>query len=193
MNALKFFLGVKLSLLLTLLTSQTASAGFTELSATANYRKSSIDENNYQESVSYVGSIAYYFWELSALELSYTNGQSTISVQPIGDIKTLTTTDFELTGLDLVFTLAARDDLLQPYIKIGGAYLKKRIVEQPDGLAAQVVASQDGLAPSAGVGIKIQVAKDFFIKAGVDAWSSPLKVTPIIVDYAARAGVSWLL
>lgn len=44
---------------------------FVELGANANYRRSAFDSNNYQELISYTGSISYYFMEMSAIELSY--------------------------------------------------------------------------------------------------------------------------
>src|SRR5574338_699245 len=90
-----------------MLLASTANAGFYEISATGNYRKSFLDKDNYQESISYTGSVSYYFWEMSALELSYTLGRqiAALKTSPT-DTKTFLTTDFEMYGLDLVITFA---------------------------------------------------------------------------------------
>lgn len=177
-----------------LLLSTTAQAGYLELGSSANYRRSTIDSENFQESISYTGSISYYFLESSALELSYTSGYSKIVVTP-GDITTqyVTETDFSLTGLDLVFSVGGREDLFQPYLKIGGAYIQKKIYRQLNGFSKDKIGEQSGTVPSAGLGFKIKLSKTFSIKVGVDTWTSPLDEEPVTVDYAGRAGFSWFL
>src|ERR1700733_9884901 len=106
-------------------TSWTSAFAFVELGANANYRRSAFDSNNYQELISYTGSISYYFMEMSALELSYTNGYSELSVKSSDptDPKYVNMTNFQLLALDLVISFAERDDFFQPYIKMGGGYL----------------------------------------------------------------------
>lgn len=170
-----------------------ASAGFVEVGISGNYRKSSIDANNYQESLSYTGSLTYYFWEMSAIEMSYTNGISNASVKPGTDARTDTITGFELTGLDFILTLADRESVVQPYVKVGGAYIKKKIVKRTEGIAdTRDGGSSEGLVPSAGVGFKIKFTKELSLKVGVDAWTSPPKQEPVIVDFAGRVGLSWM-
>jgi hypothetical protein len=166
-----------------------------EVGATANYRKSVINEDNYQESLSYTGSISYYFWEMSALELSYTDGTAVVVIQPSADESKFTiTSSFYMAGADLVFTLAGRDSPFQPYIKLGGAYMEKKNVREVEGGATTEISSQAGIAPSAGLGFKIMLTKTFSIKVGVDAWTSPMKSgEDTTVDYAGRAGFSWFL
>ncbi|MBK8204632.1 MAG: hypothetical protein IPK68_20765 [Bdellovibrionales bacterium] len=96
------------------------------MGTSATFRRSTIDENNFQESTSYTGTVSYYFWEMSALELSYTEGSSLLSVKPVDDTKVITRSTFRLIGLDLVITLASQQSSLQPYIKIGGARISKK-------------------------------------------------------------------
>ena len=38
------------------------------------------------------------------------------------------------------------------------------------------------------------VTKELSVKLGLDAWTSPLgkKDQPVVVDYAGRAGISWM-
>lgn len=180
-----------LSLLLCFISSQ-AFAGFVELGISGNYRKSSIDRDNYQESLSYTGSLTYYFWEMSALEFSYTNGVSNAVVHPVGDSRTNTITGFELMGLDFILTLAEREAILQPYVKVGGAYIKKKIIKRTQGLDDRDGGSSEGLVPSAGLGFKVKLTKELSLKVGVDAWTSPPKQQPVIVDLAGRVGLSWM-
>ncbi|MBX7231787.1 MAG: porin family protein [Bdellovibrionales bacterium] len=178
--------------LLFLIPSTSVFAGFMEVGASGNYRISKINSNNYQEMVSYTGSLSYYFWEMSAMELSYTQGNQIVVLQIPSDNKTTTTTFFELIGLDLVITLADKQSDFQPYVKMGGAYIKKEIVRTIESLGSDRIDSPAGLVPSAGVGFRIKLSTNFSIKAGVDAWTSPLKQNPVTIDYAGRAGVSFL-
>ena len=183
-----------LTLAVTIFIGSTAHAGYLELGSSANYRRSTIDSENFQESISYTGSISYYFMQSSALELSYTSGYSKIVVTP-GDITTqyVTETDFSLTGLDLVFSVGGREDFFQPYLKLGGAYIQKKIYRQINGFSKDKIGEQSGTVPSAGLGFKMKISKTFSIKIGVDAWTSPLDEEPVTVDYAGRAGFSWFL
>jgi hypothetical protein len=184
---------VFLSLIILVVHPTISQAGYLELGTSANYRKSTIDADNFQESISYTGSISYYFWESSALELSYTNGYSQIVVTPVADSKTITETDFSLIGLDMVFSFAGRESMFQPYVKLGGAIIEKKIYRQIDGFSKDKIGEQKGEVPSAGLGFKLNISKAFSVKIGVDAWTSPLDEEPVTVDYAGRAGLSWFL
>ena len=113
--------------------SESALAGFLEIGATSNYRRTSINEDNFQESLSYTASVSYYFWDQSAIELSYTDGYSRIVTANVGDIKRTTETEFEMIGADLVFGFGARDAVLQPYVKLGGAYISREIAFTDEG------------------------------------------------------------
>lgn len=167
---------------------------FVELGANANYRRSAFDSNNYQELLSYTASVSYYFMNMSALELSYTNGYSELSVKSSdpSDSKYVNKTNFQLLALDLVISFAEREDFFQPYIKLGGGYLKKEDFEQVDNGDTNLINHDEGLVPSGGVGFRLLVTKGFALKFGVDAWTTPLHENPVVVDYAGYAGVSWL-
>lgn len=181
----------KISSVAIALFSISASAGFIELGASGNYRISRINTDNYQELISYTGSLAYYFWEMSAIELSYTQGSQVVVVTPDPTSRTKITTFFELIGADLVLTLADKQSFFQPYIKAGGAYTKKVIVREVINQSDRIP-SRDGLVPSAGLGFKLNFTNAFSIKVGVDAWSSPPGQDPVTVDYAGRGGISWI-
>ncbi len=177
-----------LFLLGTLTFSISSRAGFVEIGASGNYRKFFVDEINYSESLSYTGSLSYYFWNSSALELSYTNGRSK-SISPTQQNQT----DFELYGLDLVLSFAPREAAFKPYIKIGGAYQKKRIIfllQNTDPIERRV----EGPSPSGGFGFRLSLTESFGIRAGVDAWTSPMNNSgePVTYDIAGRAGITWM-
>lgn len=181
-------------LLWTLLLPLLSYAQFYEVGAAANYRRSAFDHDNYQELVSYTASISYYFSEMSAVEFSYTDGYSGISVKPATplDPKILTETNFILAGVDIVISLAEKDDTVQPYVKAGGGYLKKEVFQQQGTQDKTLISRSEGLVPSGGVGLKFMVTKSFSIRVGLDAWSTPPSESPVVVDYAGRAGVSWM-
>ncbi len=86
-------------------------AGYFEVSATGSYRKTAYDEDNYYEYRSVTGSVAYYFWEMSAIEFSYTQATT-------DEVKT----DYkskgfiEMYGADFIFTMGDKLSLFLPYI-----------------------------------------------------------------------------
>ncbi len=178
--------------LLIALATPVAHAGFIELGASANYRSSGYDENNYIQSLSYTASFSYYFWELCALELNYTTGYSKQSTQAGTDARTTVEDNIDMVSFDLVLSFAGRQDPFRPYIKLGGGYLSKERFRQVEGFSKDKISTQQGAVPSGGLGFAISLTKQFSIKIGVDAWTSPLNQDPVIVDYAGRAGVSWL-
>jgi outer membrane protein W len=172
----------------------TAAAAFYEIGGSVNYRYSGYGTNNYVQSLSYTASASYYFWENCAWELNYTTGYSNQTSQGItpGSPKFTVEDNIQLTSLDLVLTLADHDASFRPYIKLGGGYLVKdryfRVDQDPETL----IAHQVGLVPSGGLGFALSLTKDFSLKLGIDAWTSPLNQQPVIVDYVGRAGVSWM-
>ena len=183
-----------LSLIALALAAPLASAGFIELGASANYRSSGYDKNNYIESLTYTASASYYFWEMCAWEVNYTRGGSkqVTKGKDTLDPKTTIQDDIQMTSLDLVLSFAGRQDPLRPYIKFGGGYLTKTRFRKINNDPREKISEQDGLVPSAGLGIALNITKEFSIKIGVDAWTSPMKESPVVVDYAGRAGMSWI-
>ena len=174
--------------------AQSSFASFVELGGSVNYRRSSFDSQNYQELISYTGSIAYYFLEMSALELSYTNGYSEMSIKspdPI-DQRYEMFTNFQLAAMDLVFSFAGRDDMFQPYIKLGGGYLKKEVFQRIGEGDTTLVTRQEGAVPSGGIGFRLMVTHSLALKVGLDSWTTPPSQQPVTVDYAGSLGVSWL-
>ena len=46
--------------------------------------------------------------------------------------------------------------------------------------------------PSTGIGLKLRLNKTLSVKIGLSAWTSPLGEDDPTVDYAGRAGISWI-
>lgn len=175
--------------------SPSAFAGFVELGASANYRYSGYNDSNYIQSLTYTASFSYYFWEMCAAELNYTTGYSKQVSGGTGttiDPRETIEDNIELTSADLVFSFAGRQDPFRPYIKLGGGYLIKDRYRQINEDNEDHIAHQEGVVPSGGLGLALNVTQALSLKIGVDAWTSPLRVQPVIVDYAGRAGISWI-
>ena len=185
-----------LSSLIFLLLSSAAKAGVFEIGGSASYRSSHFDIDNYKTSTSLTFTVSYYFWAMSALELSYTNGTDKVRTKIGTDPAYTLITGFNMLGVDLVFTLASREASIQPYIKIGAANIKKEFYREVENNDRQKIAETDGVVPSLGIGIKIKLSNTFSIKLGVDAWISDDEsideITEETLDYAGRAGVSWM-
>ena len=170
-------------------------AALIEVGGSANYRASNYDKTNYLRSTSYTASLSYYFWEMCALEANYTSGYAqqlskgpsvTDSLVKLQDLS-------QFVSFDVVMSAAERDDLIRPYLKLGGGYLQKDRYRRIDQNETEKLGTQRGWVPSAGLGLAIGLSRALSLKLGVDAWTSPLghdKVSTI--DYAGRAGASWI-
>lgn len=185
------------SLLFSLLTSSAAQAGFIEVGASGSYRKQNVGIDIFSESYSITGSISYLFDEMSAIELSYTEGfgRTVVGATTAGATKELVSSA-TMASLDFVYTFGDKGAMLRPYLKAGAGYLlKKEITEVIVGFPNRTYNEDTGFVPSAGVGFRLALTQTLSLKIGVDGWSSQ----PIgkenrnsKIDYAGRAGISWL-
>jgi opacity protein-like surface antigen len=178
-----------------------AHAGIFEIGAQANYRKTNYDATHSEESETGTASLAYYFWEMSALEFSYTRGAADQLDPPLTAFQSMTSY-----GVDVLFTLADKESALKPYFKIGAAYVDKNLqyVTTPSLPAYGVETT--GIALTAGAGLKLMITQQFAIKCGIDVSSSPLfffnevlnppsSLLPpntLTYDVSANAGISFL-
>lgn len=178
--------------------ASSANAGFFEVGVSGSYRRSNIDKTAYDEFRSLTGSLSYYLDESSALELSYTDGRNlrvTGEGLSIGNITDLT---YKMIGLDLVLTMGDKSSTVRPYIKLGGVYIaEKKIVEvardQSGSYPPNSVKDEPALVPSAGVGFRLALSETMSLKVSAEAWASrPINVQPVTIDYAGRAGLSWM-
>lgn len=176
------------------LCSAPAFAGFIELGGSVNYRSSGYDKDNYITSLTYTASVSYYFWEMCAWEMNYTFGQSNQATKGAGttDPKTVVSDNIDMTSVDLVLSFAERQAPFRPYIKFGAGYLTKERFRKVNNDPREKISEQNGIVPSTGVGMSVNVTKEFSIKLGIDAWTSPLDESPLVIDYAGRAGISFI-
>lgn len=180
-----------------LLASQQAAAIAWELGVSYNYKKTTLDDLNNIEQQSTTGSVSMYFWSQVALELSYTNGlyiKRERENAALNSTTVRTTTQFtDVYGADLVFLLADRKAMFQPFLKAGVAYITKRQVVQIGSDASFEIRPNPGWAPSYGAGIRITVSESFSIRGSYDVVRTPIDGGSSANDATGRLGVSWLL
>lgn len=178
-------------------------AGYYELGFSGNYRKlylpSDTTRESFDSTVAYTASVAYYFAEMAALELNYTNGQSERFVpSPNTDSRTLY--DFTLVGFDLIFSFAKRNEAFVPYVKAGVAYFANKdityeFVDNINPLNSRTAQVNLGAAivPSLGFGMRFRLTETLALKLGLEAWTSDSIESDPRWDIAGRAGISWFL
>ncbi len=164
-----------------------------EISVSYGTRSSSIDSNNYTKSESITGSFAWYFLEMSAVEISYTKGIGEQSLMaPTDPAPTYYYQDMEMLGLDLIYTIGSRDSLLQPFLRGGAAHLLKKLYKTTsDGTTTQYGDTVNAIVPSVGVGLNIHLTESFAIKGSYDRWESGTVGDSGIWDDAFKVGASW--
>lgn len=183
------------SVILAILISPAANAGIMEISYTYSSRNSFINDDNFQKSFSHTGSFAWYFIEMSALELSYTKGESEVSGKAPGDTAAVKyTTQFEMYDASLILTFAGRESRFQPYIKGGAAIIDRKIYRDDATFSGTKISEsdKDTPVPSWGVGLKLFITKNINIKASYDTWKAGEKGSDERWDDAIRAGLSFL-
>lgn len=172
-------------------------AGLSELSVSTSYRETLIGVSTKSISKSVTGTYAFYFAEMSAIELSYTSAKyESLTTNSLDPTKVTTQTALsQFYGLDFVFAFAGRQSSFQPYVKLGAIYMDKEYFLDPGDIASRQTDFQRGWAPSAGVGFKYKITQTLAIKFSVDAWSSPIDDDrhQTTYDTAARFGISWYL
>lgn len=191
------FLRVLLVLVLISAAGARAQAGIFEVGASGSYKRSNIEQDSYDESYSLTGSLSYYFDDSSAFELSYTDGTNRRVVGENAATGYTTNMYYKMAGLDFVLTLGEKESTLRPYFKLGAVYIfEKRIVNQyryNGAFTPSTAEDQPALVPSAGIGFKLRLTQAWSLKVGAEAWSSrPIGTTPFTIDYAGRAGLSWM-
>lgn len=177
-----------------LFSSSYSHAGYNEIDLTGSFKRNTIAENDYSTNTSLTASIAYYFWQNSAVEFSYTKGQALRVVPPSGSLPKYTIrSDYTLMGMDLVLAWGDRESVFRPYVKAGALQIEKIQTLEPDGYDSSTIKVDPKIVPSAGVGLKIAVSKTFAIKLGAESWPANPDADPVIWDYAVRFGISWFI
>lgn len=171
-------------------------AGLIELSYSASFSNSQIDNDNFTKTLRNTASIAWYFLETSALEISYSQGEQQISLAAAGDQPTKYRSEFLFYGADLVFSFGGKDAVLQPYVKGGVAFVEKKLFRKETPLAAETLISEtDGseAVPSWGVGFKFMIFKNVRLKASYDRVRSNRDNNGDTWDSTIGGGISFFL
>jgi hypothetical protein len=181
---MRIFLKLTLPVVVLLFGAQ-SQAGYFEVGTSYNYRSSHVNDDNYTVSKSLTGSISYYFWEMSALELSYTDGTTDIRLETVK-----VNVVFQIYGADLVISFAGKDSWFRPYVKFGAVHQIKSTRTRYSEIDKTVNSS--GTSPSAGAGFRLMLTENFIFRAGADAWASPGSSDSDTYDLVGRAGISWM-
>lgn len=176
-----------------ILISGSAFSLTTEFGTSYSRKKQTFDKNNYLDSESTTASVSLFFWEKVALELSYTQANA-IQKQKAGSNSQQTVyQNAVIMGSDLIFMLADRTSLLQPYIKGGAAQVTKSQEITIENLGSYKLDPDTAIVPSYGVGLKIMLTQQFNIKLSYDVWKTPIGNGAYSDDSSVRAGVTWIL
>lgn len=187
---------LKIFIFIVLLGSK-SMAVYSEIGSNYNYKKSTYDADNTIETQSTTGSLSLYFWEQLGFEFSYTNGLYVKKEKRPGTDPTYlrrTTTQYsDIYGLDIIYLFAGKQAKLQPYIKGGGAYVKRKQVVQDEGQVAWELTPKAAIAPSYGIGLKFYLTESLAIRAGYDVVHTPIDESTAVDDVSGRLGLSWML
>lgn len=184
-------------ILFSVVTTESARAGYAELGFSYTYMKRYLDAVNVTETGGTTGSFSFYFWERIALELSYTQGIYTKKEREpsliLADSQRVTIQKSEVYETNFIFLLSGKDSRFQPYLKGGVAYIRKNQSIQIDGTQTYVVTPKPGFGPSAGVGLKLFLTQDLAIRLSADTIRTPVDETTFADDLTIRTGLSWML
>ncbi|WP_413575723.1 outer membrane beta-barrel protein [Bdellovibrio sp. HCB290] len=177
-----------------LMFSVSAHAINVELGAQYGHKTQTYDANNYNEMESVTGSMSFYLWERIALELSYTDAQSVVVSKAFNtDPKRTTVQRSQIMGADLILILADKKALFQPYVKGGMAQINRKQTIKIENQDTYENAPESAVAPSYGVGLKVQFTPSMGLKFSYDAWETPIGGGSKTNDSAIRAGITWML
>ncbi|MBK9293141.1 MAG: hypothetical protein IPM57_01660 [Oligoflexia bacterium] len=179
-------------LLFSFIFSSPALAGIYELSAVYNFKKTNYDASHYDAMEAGTASVAYYFWESMAVEISFTRGAA-IQSQP----EFIVYQDLTGYGASILFSVNSQNTPFKPYLKGGAAYITKILRYYYPNTPAPNPVKTEGLSPTAGLGFKYMLSSQFGIKVGLDGSQTTTRdvasnQTSTNYDFAINAGISFL-
>ncbi len=192
MQGIHVIIFATVSALFTLITAVQSFAITTEISLSYSSKKTSFDKDNYVASQSITGSVSFYIFERTALELSYTDALAVREEKILNSTQTVVQTT-QVYGADLIYVFADKTSVIQPYIKGGVANIRRRQESKKDNLDMDPISPDPATVPSYGVGLKLLMTQTFSFKISYDAWKTPLEEGAYTDDAALRAGVSLVL
>ncbi len=170
---------------------QVAKAFFTEVSVSYMQKKTSFDAFNTYSAESTTGSLSFYFLERLALEMSYTDGTS-VKEERVSSAQQTTVQKTQVIGADLIWILADRKAVFQPYLKGGAAQITRKQTIKVDNTLVETLAPDVAIAPSYGIGCRFAITETFGLKLSYDIWKTPIGGGATTDDNAIKAGLSWI-
>lgn len=188
-------------LIILLLISTKSFAFLTELSLSYAQKKTYFNNLNYNNTESTTGSVSFYFMEKLAVELSYTDAsvlrEETIYNGNNGFTQVISLQKIAVYGSDLIVMLSDKKSVLQPYVKVGVAQIKKTLTTKNSDVFVYPSDPINSTSPSYGAGLKIALTEAFGIKLSYEAWRTESKDSTgnksTVEDNSIRAGVTWIL
>lgn len=182
------------ALLLSFMISSYAYAVYTEMGLSYGRKTTTFDQENSFDSESITGSLSIYFLERLALELSYTDATGLRKEKAnLTDPRRTTHQKSQIMGADLIIVFADKKALFQPYIKGGGAEIKRFQEVTIEGVGSSTIEPATATVPSYGAGLKIQLTETFGLKFSYDVWKTPVDGGQQTDDSSMRAGLTWIL
>jgi len=168
-----------------------------EFSISYNYMRRTFDELNWFANQASTAGVSFFLGERIAFELSYTNGlyvkkerENALSTSTAQRTTTQFTNSYD-GGIILLF--ADRRAVLQPYARLGVAYIQRKQEVQIDNDIPFSITPPDATAPSAGVGIRIMLGEQFGIRMAFDTIQTPIDERNFVYDFTGRVGLTWML
>jgi hypothetical protein len=168
-----------------------------ELSLTYNYMRRTFDELNWFANQASTAGLSVYLGDRIAVEMSYTNG---LYVKKERESALLTSTNQRTTTQftnsydgGLIFLFSDRQAVLQPYVRVGLAYIQRRQEVQIGDDIPFSITPKDATAPSAGLGARIMLGERFGIRLAIDSIQTPIDDKNYVYDFTGRMGLTWML
>lgn len=182
-----------LFILTLLLLPMTSQALFTEVGLNYSRKKQTYDVNNNTDSEATTGSIALYFAEKLAFELSYTEAATIQNIQVLPtDLPRTIYQNTKIIGADLILVLADKKAFFQPFIKGGVAQINRLQTIKDGNISVQTLPLDVAIAPSYGLGLKIALTEQFGLKIAYSIWQTPIGGGAKTNDDALSVGVTWM-
>lgn len=171
--------------LLPMLMPWSAAAGVFETSAGFSYNKTTYGDDSFSWSRRYTASIAYYFTEISSIELAYQDAFSRNQIAGLED----TSFHDKVYSVNWVQHLTGRDSVLQPYFKLGIGQLN-RDASGTYSTGGSPPKSEDSVTAILGAGLKIYLTKGFGLRGEATTYLTGAKLSTWRDNISATAGIS---
>jgi hypothetical protein len=171
--------------LIPMLLPWSAAAGVFETSAGFSFNKTTYGDNSYSWTRRYSASIAYYFTEISSIELAYQDAYSRNKILGLED----TSFHDKIYSVNWVQHITGRDFPIQPYFKVGIGQLN-RDAAGTYATGGNPPQREDSVTAILGGGLKLYLTKGFGLRGEVTSYLTGGKISSWKDNISATAGIS---